>query len=207
MYMQVLVAAVKGVLALGVAMLFIADARAQVPIEEDAGTITMTGTVEEIIVPERLLTVVGPGGNTIVGIISPDVKDIKTIKLKETVTIDYTQEVALSVQQPDGPPAAAQDGFEANETADMGMNAPTVAEQDWVEKTPSGGVSDLTTIEITDTVSAINKRKRTVTFAGTGGKTRTIFIPPGMKEFDGLQVGDMVVIEVTRAAIINIKIS
>ena len=205
--MQVLFAAVKGMMALGVAMLFIDDARAQVPIEEDAGVITMTGTVEEIIVPERLLTVIGPDGSTIVGIISPDVKDIETIKLKEKVTIDYTQEVAVALRQPDGPPAAAQDGIEANETAGMGMNAPTVAEQDWTETTPSGGESELTTIEVTDTIAAINKPKRLVTFAGTAGKTRTIFVPPGMQGFDALKVGDMVVIEVTRAAIVNVKIS
>lgn len=205
--MQVLFAAVKGMMALGVAMLFIDDARAQVPIEEDAGVITMTGTVEEIIVPERLLTVIGPDGNTIVGIISPDVKDIETIKLKEKVTIDYTQEVAVALRQPDGPPAAAQDGFEAEETAGMSMNAPTVAEQDWTEMTPSGGESELTTIEVTDTIAAINKPKRLVTFAGTAGKTRTIFVPPGVQGFDALKVGDMVVIEVTRAAIVNVKIS
>jgi len=109
--MQVLFPAMKGVLALGVAVLFINDARAQVPIEEDAGTITMTGTVEEINVPERVLMVVGPGGKTIVGVVSADVKDIKKIKLKEKVTIKFTQEVAVAIRQPDGPPAAAQDGF------------------------------------------------------------------------------------------------
>ncbi len=96
--MQVLFAAVKGVLAVGVAMLFIGDARAQVPIEDESGTITMTGTVEEIEVPERLITVIGPGGNTIAAIISPDVKDIKEIKLKETVTIQFTQEVATALE-------------------------------------------------------------------------------------------------------------
>ena len=205
--MQFIVAAVKGFMALGVAMIFIDDARAQVPVEDDAGTITMTGTVEEIEIPERVLMVVGPDGNTIVGVISPDFKDIKEIKLKETVTIQYSQEVAVALRQPDGPPAAAQDGIEANETADMGLDAPTVAEQDWTEATPSGGVSNLETIEVTDTIAAINKRQRTVTFAGTAGKTRTIFVPPGVQGFDGLEVGDMVVIEVTRASIVNVKIS
>ena len=205
--MQFIVAAVKGFMALGVAMIFIDDARAQVPVEDDAGTITMTGTVEEIEIPERVLMVVGPDGNTIVGVISPDFKDIKEIKLKETVTIQYSQEVAVALRQPDGPPAAAQDGIEANETADMGLDAPTVAEQDWTEATPSGGVSNLETIEVTDTIAAINKRQRTVTFAGTAGKTRRIFVPPGVQGFDGLEVGDMVVIEVTRASIVNVKIS
>lgn len=205
--MQVLFAAVKGVLAFSVAMLFIGDARAQVPVEEEAGTITMTGTVEEIKIPERVMMVIGPGGNTIVGVISPDVKDIKKIKRKETVTIKFTQEVAVALRQPDGPPAAAQDGFEKNETSDMGLDAPTVAEQDWTEMTPSGDTSNLTTIEITDTIAAVNKRKRTVTFAGTGGKTRTIYVPPSVQGFDALEAGDMVVIEVTRASIVDVKIS
>jgi hypothetical protein len=204
--MQVLFAAVKGVLAVGVAMLFIGDARAQVPIADEAGTITLTGTVEEIEVPERLITVIGPGGNTIAAIISPDVKDIKDIKLKETVTIQFTQEVATALRTSDEPPQTKEEGLVNEEEAGMNMNAPTVAEQDWVEMTPSGGVSDLTTIEVTDTISAINRQKRLVTFAGTGGKTRTIYIAPGVPGFDGLEVGDEVVLEVTRAVVVNITL-
>lgn len=203
--MQVLVAALKGLLVLGAAAIFVGDARAQVPIEEEAGTITMTGTVEEIIVPERVLMVIGPNGNTIVGVVSPDVKDIETIKKKEKVTIEFTQEIAVAVRQADGPPAAAQDGFEANETADMGLNAPTISEQNWTNLTPSGGVSDLNTIEITATIAALNKRRRTVTFAGSGGKTRTIYVPPTIQGYKGLEVGDMIVIEITRASITTVK--
>jgi hypothetical protein len=205
--MQVLFAAMKGVLAFSLALLLVDDVRAQVPIEEEAGTVKMTGTVEEIIVPERVLMVVGPGGNTVIGVVSPDVKDIKKIKKKETVTIEYTQEVAVALRKADGPPAAAQDGFEANETADMGLNAPTIAEQSWTDLTPSGGTSNLTTIEITATIAGLNKRRRTVTFAGTGEKTRTIYVPPTVQAFDQLEVGDMVVIEITRASITDVKIS
>jgi len=204
--MQVLFAAMKGVLAVGVAMLFIDDARAQVPIEDDSGTITMTGTVEEIKVPERLITVIGPDGNTIAASISPDVKDIKEIKLKDTVTIQYTQEVATSLQQSAEPPQTKEEGLVSDEESGMDMNAQTVAEQDWVETTPSGGDSDLTTIEVTDTISAINRQKRLITFSGTGGKTRTIYIAPGVQGFAGLEVGDMVVLEVTRAVVINITL-
>ena len=203
--MQVLVTAMKGLMAFCGAALFIDDARAQVPIEEEAGTITMTGTVEEIEIPERVLMVVGPDGNTVVGIVSPDVKDIKTIKKKEKVTIQFTQEVAVALRKADGPPAAAQDGFEANETADMGLNAPTIAEQNWMNLTPSGGVSDLNTIEITLTIAALNKNKRTLTFAGKGGRTRTIYVPPTVQGYDRLEVGDMVVIEITRASITTVK--
>jgi hypothetical protein len=205
--MQVLVAAVKGVLAFGVAMLVFDDARAQVQVEDQAGVITMTGTVEEIEVPERLITVVGPNGNTVVGVISPDVKDIKKIKLKDKVTIDYTQDVAVALRKSVEPPDTKEEEMAESEEGGMDMNAPTVAEQDWVEMTPSGGASDLTTVEVTDTISAINRNKRTVTFAGTGGKTRTIYVPPTVQGFGSLEVGDMVVIEVTRASIVNIKIT
>ncbi len=203
--MQVLVAALKGLLVLGVAAIFVEDARAQVPIEEEAGTITMTGTVEEIEVPERVLMVVGPNGKTVVGVISPDVNDIKTIKRKEKVTIEFTQEVAVAIRKADGPPAAAQDGLEANETADMGLNAPTIASQNWMNLTPSGGVSDLNTIEITLTIAAINKNRRTLSFAGKGGKTRTIYVPPSVQGYNQLEVGDMIVIEITRASITTVK--
>jgi hypothetical protein len=205
--MQVLVAAVKGVLAFGVAMLVFDDARAQVQVEDQAGVITMTGTVEEIKVPERLITVVGPNGNTVVGVISPYVKDIKKIKLKDKVTIDYTQDVAVALRKSVEPPDTKEEEMAESEEGGMDMDAPTVAEQDWVEMTPSGGASDLTTVEVTDTISAIDRDKRTVTFAGTGGKTRTIYVPPTVQGFDSLEVGDMVVIEVTRASIVNIKIT
>lgn len=205
--MQVLFAAVKGVLAFSLALLLVDDARAQVPIEEEAGTIKMTGTVEEIIVPERVLMVVGPGGNTVVGVVSPDVKDIKKIKKKETVTIEYTQEVAVALRKADGVPEAVENQFSKSETADMGLNAPTIAEQSWTNLTPSGGTSNLTTIEITATIAGVNKRQRTVTFAGTGGKTRTIYVPPTVQAFDQLEAGDRIVIEVTRASITDVKIS
>ncbi len=203
--MQVLVAALKGLLVLSVAAIFVEDARAQVPIEEEAGTITMTGTIEEIEVPERVLMVVGPNGKTVVGVISPDVNDIKTIKRKETVTIEFTQEVAVAVRKADGPPAAAQDGLEENETADMGLNAPTIASQNWMNLTPRAGVSDLNTLEITLTIAAINKNRRTLSFAGKGGKTRTIYVPPSVQGYNQLEVGDMIVVEITRASITTVK--
>jgi len=203
--MQFLYTAMKGVLALGVVMLFIGDAKAQTQIEDESGTITMTGTVEVIEVPERLITVVGPNGNVVAGIISPDVKDIKKIKLKETVTIQFTQDVAVAIQKADGPPQTKEQELVNAEEAGMSMNAPTVAEQNWTETTPSGGVSSLTTIEVTDTISAINRRKRTITFAGKGNATRTIQVPQNVSGFSGLEVGDMVVLEVTRAVIANVK--
>ena len=85
----------------------------------------------------------------------------------------------------------------------MGLDAPTVAEQDWVTVSPGGG-SDLTTVEVTDTIAAINRNKRTITFAGTGGKTRTFVAGPNIN-LDQLEVGDDVALEITRAVAVDIK--
>ncbi|MGH6864970.1 MAG: hypothetical protein ACREDO_02050 [Methyloceanibacter sp.] len=165
----------------------------------------MTGTVDEIEIPTRLITVIGPGGNTIVGVISPDFKHIKDIELRETVTISYTQEVATALRKSDGPPPTKEEDLVKEEEAGMDMDAATVAEQDWVEITPSGA-SELTTVEVSDTVEAVNRHNRTITFAGTGGKTRTIFIAPGVPGFDDIEPGDRVVLLVTRATILDVKL-
>ena len=83
------------------------------------------------------------------------------------------------------------------------MNAPTMAEQDWVEANPSGD-TDFTTVEVTDTVAAINYNKRLVTFAGTDGRTRTIFVDPSVAGLNQIQVGDSVVLLVTRAVAVKV---
>lgn len=205
--MQFIAALVRGMLALGVTLAFLVQADANpVPVEEAAGVIQMTGTVEAIVVPTRLITVLGPDGSTVVGVISPDVKDIEKIKLKDTVTISFTEEVAVALRKADGPPKTTESAIEDMETADMGLDAPTVAEQDWVEMTPSGA-SDLTTVEVTDTVAAVNRRKRTITFAGKSGNTRTISVPPGIEGFDQIEPGDRIVVLATRAVVVDVDIS
>jgi hypothetical protein len=58
---------------------------------------------------------------------------------------------------------------------------------------------------VSDTVAAINYNKRTITFAGTGGKTRTIVVDPSVPGRDQIHVGDQVALEVTRAVAVDVK--
>jgi hypothetical protein len=88
--------------------------------------------------------------------------------------------------------------------AGMNMNAPTVAEQNCVEATPSGD-TDFSTVEVTDTVAAINYNKRIITFAAANGQTRKILIDPSVPGLDQIQVGDQVVLLVTRSIVVNVK--
>jgi Zn-dependent metalloprotease len=174
--MQVLVAIARGVFAIALSLIFIDDTRANpVEVEADAGVITMVATVEAIDVTNQVVTVVGPNNNWVEVIVGPD--KIKLIKVKEKITISYQDEVAVALRTVNK--GQQGDSFAAEETAGMGLDAPTVAEQDWVTVTPHGA-TDLTTVEVTDTIAAINRNQGTITFAGTGGKTRTFQVGPNV---------------------------
>jgi hypothetical protein len=182
-------------------LLLFTSAKGQQPvqIESDAGVISVVATVEAIDVMNQVLTVSGPQNNWVTVKVTPE--DIKRIKVKDRITISYSDEVAVALQKLNEAP---QNQMVSEEESGMNMNDPTKAEQDWVEATPQGA-TDLTTIEITDTVAAVDRFKRTITFAGTGGKTRTIKISPSVQGLDQISVGDVVALEVTRAVAVNIK--
>jgi hypothetical protein len=198
--MRVFVAAVKSVFAVAVALLFLDDLTAgPVEVESDAGVIRMVATVEAIDATRQVVTVVGANNNWVEVKVGPE--HIKLIKVKEKITISYQDEVAVALRKVNK--GQQGDSFAAEETAGMGLDDPTVAEQDWVTVTPHGA-TDLTTVEITDTIAAINRNKRTITFIGTGRKTRTIVAGPNIN-LDEIEPGDEVVLEVTHAVAVDIR--
>jgi hypothetical protein len=203
--MKVIVAAARGVLAIALTFIVIDAAKAD-PATEVAAmgrVITAIVTGEAIDVPNRLLTVVGPDGNALVIKLGPDVQHIEKIKVKEKVTINYTEEVATGLEKFAGPPKNKDQAISSEEEAGMSMNPSIVAEQDWIEVTPKGD-TDFSTVEVSDTVAAINYNKRTITFAGMGGKTRTIVVGPSVAGLDQIHVGDQVALEVTRAVAVDV---
>ena len=199
--MRVLRCVAIAAFAMAASLLTVGGARAGGPVEveADAGVITMVGTVEAIDETRQVVTIVGPHNNWVVVKVGPE--HIKVIKVREKITISYQDEIAVALRKVNK--GQQGDSIEAEETAGMGLDDPTVAEQDWVEVTPHGA-SDLTTIEITDTIKAINRHQRTITFAGTGGKTRTIKAGPNIN-INALEAGDEVVLEVTRAVAVSVK--
>ena len=198
--MQVVVAVARGVFAIALSFMFIDNSKANpVEVEADAGVVTMVATVDAVDVTSRVVTLVGPNNNWVEVIVGPD--KIKLIKLKERITVSYQDEVAVALRTVNK--GQQGDSFAADETAGMGLDAPTTAEQDWVTVSPHGA-TDLTTVEVTDTIAALNRNKRTVTFAGTGGKTRTFVVGPNV-DLTQVEVGDEVVLEVTRAVAVDIK--
>lgn len=207
--MKVLFASARGMLAVALALslsstLGSGTAKAETEVAAMGGVITAVVTVQAIDVTNRLLTVAMPEGNTMVIKLGPDVQHIEKIKVEDKVTIAYSEEVATSLQKLAGPPINKDNSITREEESGMNMNAPTMAEQDWVEVTPSGD-TNFSTVEVTDTVAAINYNKRLITFAGTDGKTRTISVDPSVPGLNQIQVGDSVVLLVTRAVAVNVK--
>lgn len=201
--MQIIFSAVRGVFAFAVSFIFIEEVRSQpIPVESDAGTVVINATVQTIDVTRQLVTVVGPDGNLLTVAVGPE--HISLIKERDQITIRYAEEVATALRKYDGPPKTDGSGFVAQAEADMNLDAPTVAEQDWIETTPTG-VIDHKTVEISDTVKAVNRRLRLITFAGAQGQTRTIQVPPTVPGFEGIEPGDRVVVLVTRATAVDIK--
>jgi hypothetical protein len=161
---------------------------AQQEIESDAGEIVLNATVNAIDVENQLLTVTGPNGNTIVVKAAPEV--LSRVKMNEQITIRYADELATALRKvKDAPPANKGNTIEWEETAGMNMNAPTVAEQTWVEAAPQGE-TELNTVEVTATVANVNYPRRVVTFNGPNGTMRSIAIAPSVQGLDAIQTGD-----------------
>lgn len=191
----------------GAAMLIAAltmavPAYAEQEIESDAGEIVIDATVNETDEETQTLTVVGPSGNIIVVKAPPEI--LSKVKVKERITIRYADMVATALRKADGPPQTFATDIEAEETAGMNMNPATAAEQSWVQAEPDGSVDELDTIEVTATIAKINRRQRIVTFNGPDGQPRPIMVNPSV-DLTGVEVGDRVVVLLTRAVAIDVK--
>lgn len=61
------------------------------------------------------------------------------------------------------------------------------------------------TVDVTATITAIDKAKRAVTLKGPQGNEKTIIAGPEVKNFDQLKVGDQVVAQYTEALVLELK--
>ena len=138
--MQVVVASLRAVFIVALSLILIDAAKAQQPvrIESDAGVISMVATVEAIDVTSQVLTVSGPNNNWVAVKVTPE--DVRRIKVRDKITISYSDEVAVALRKLNEAP---QSQMVSEEETGMNMNAPTEAEQDWVEATPQGTTQTL----------------------------------------------------------------
>ena len=97
--MQVVVASIRTVFVLVLSFIAITTAKAQQPvqIESDAGVISMVATVEAIDVTNQVVTLSGPNNNWVTVKVTPE--DIRRIKVRDKITISYSDEEAVALQK------------------------------------------------------------------------------------------------------------
>ena len=90
---------------------------AQQEIASDAGEVVLDATVNAIDVENRLLTVTGPDGNTILIKATPEI--LGRVRINEQITIRYADELATALRT-DAPPVNKANAIEREETGGNG---------------------------------------------------------------------------------------
>jgi hypothetical protein len=148
----------------------------------------ITAQVVGIDKQDRAVTLRGPQGNVTTVEVAEDVRNFDQIEVGDTVKITYYEAVALYFGKPGTQPSA-----------DAGA---VVARS---EKGEKPGLYAVGAVDVSATVQAINKAKRTVTLKGPDGSEATVSVDPSMKEFDNLRVGDTIHARYTEAIAISVE--
>jgi stage V sporulation protein SpoVS len=164
-----------------------AEARKQQEVElsdTEVGSALVVGIDKQ----DRAVTLRGPQGNVTTVEVGEDVRNFDQIEVGDTVKITYYEAVALYFGKPGTQPSA-----------DAGA---VVARS---EKGEKPGAYAVGAVDVSATVKAINRAKRTVTLKGPDGSEATVSVDPSMKEFDNLRVGDTIHARYTEAIAVSVE--
>ncbi len=146
---------------------------------------TITGTVEAIQADTRELTLKGPKGNYVTVTAPPNAKRFSEIKVGDTITATYYENIVLRVKAP---------GEKAVDT-------------DKAAVTPSSGVPGATAASqrtITATITEIDMQIPSITFSGPNGWKYSSKVVD-KKALASVKVGDKVDITWTEAVLISVE--
>jgi len=206
--MQTLFTIKSGALAFAVAAMIATPSAAQ-PIEFEGATadlIQITAKVDAVDKKDRLVTMTGPQGNTVVVKAGPKVKNFDRIKAGDDIDVSYYEELAVVVTRGNGPPPTEQEGFAASEGV---YEAPPATAEVDVEAAvaPKGaepGAAAAEIVTINTTIEAVEYDTRIVTLAGQNGRSRRVKVGPAV-ELDQLKEGDKVTIQITEAVAVDVQ--
>lgn len=211
--MQTLFTIKSGALAFAVAAMMATPSVAQSIAFEGATAdlIQVTAKVDAVDKKDRLITMTGPQGNTVVVKAGPKVRNFDRIKAGDDVVASYYEEIAVVVTDApsDGPPMTEEEDLA--EAAEGGMDAPPPATVD-VEagaavaaKGAEPGVAVGEVVTINTTIEAVEYDTRIVTLAGQNGLSRRVKVGPAV-DVDQLKEGDAVTIQITEAVAVDVQI-
>jgi hypothetical protein len=148
----------------------------------------ITASVVGIDKKDRTLTLRGPQGNVVIVEVTDDVRNFDQIEVGDNVKVTYYEAVAVYIGEHGTQPKANAGGV--------------------VARAPKGakpGAYAVGAVDVSATVQAINKAKRTVTLKGPDGHEETVSVDPSIKEFDNLRVGDTIHVRYTEAIAISVE--
>jgi hypothetical protein len=158
------------------------------PAIEESTLVTVTATVEAIDQKTRMVTLKGPQGNTVTFKAGEQIKNLSQVKVGDSVLAKYYESVAVEVKKP----GEAKPGVTTQEAVTRAKPG----------ETPKGlAVSQVT---VTTTITAIDKKKPSVTLKGADGKTTTVKVR-NPKNLENVKVGDQVVITYTEALALSLE--
>ncbi len=166
-----------------------ADAKkAEPPSWKTSSLIEETATVEAVDQSTRMVTLKGPKGNSITFKAGDQVRNLAQVKVGDDVKFAYYESLAVRVlKKGEAFPTASESAAMAR--ANKG-------------EMPAGVVGNETTVNAT--ITAIDKKAKTVTLQGEDGKSVTVtpLHPERLKE---VKVGDRLVLAYTEAVAVKVE--
>jgi len=148
---------------------------------------TLTGTVEAVDIPNRVVTIRGSGGRVIDLKVGDQAKNLDQVKVGDKVVARYYESIAYRLKKP-----GESEGVTATQdTAGAGAG-----------EIPAAAMANQVTV--TATVMNISPNKDYVTLKGPEGKTVDVKVMDP-KNIKGLKKGDQVVISYTQALAIALN--
>jgi hypothetical protein len=152
-----------------------------------ADATTATATIQAVDREKRTVTLRSPDGTTNTYKLSKHVINFDEIKVGDQVKATTVDSLAVVIRKADEPPS--------------------IGEEEAVALAPKGakpGVVVANTMELTATIKAIDRAKRTVTLAGPAGSTRMLKVGPDV-DLTKVQPGDSVVVRYTEALALRVE--
>jgi len=155
----------------------------------EEGTATATATVESVNPQTRQITLRNEAGESYTLIAGPEVQNFDQVRAGDRVEAEYYESIALNVRAPGAAPADNEIRQAAARTAEPGEKPAGIAAQH---------------VTVTATVTAVDKKKQTVSLKGPQGNVRKVKVR-NPKNLENLAVGDQVVITYTEALAVAVR--
>lgn len=155
---------------------------------EVGDAVVITAEVVAIDRVDRTVALLGPRGNVVEVEVGHEARNFDQIQLGDRVKVKYYESVALYVGKKGQKPGAT-----------VGLVAARSAKGD------KPAVLVVEAVDVSATVQAIDKKKRTLTLKRPDGKLVTTKVDKSVKAFDTLKVGDSIHARITEAIAISVE--